>query len=67
MLDQLLDSPNFGLETLLVLPVLIALEAVLSADNAIALAALAQGLEIVPYRSVRLTLVWLLLTFSALV
>jgi YkoY family integral membrane protein len=45
MLDQLLDSPNFGLETLLVLPVLIALEAVLSADNAIALAALAQGLE----------------------
>lgn len=45
MLDQLLDSPNFGLETLLVLPVLIALEAVLSADNAIALAALAQGLQ----------------------
>jgi YkoY family integral membrane protein len=45
MLDQLLDSPHFGLETLLVLPVLIALEAVLSADNAIALAALAQGLE----------------------
>lgn len=45
MLDQLLDSPNFGIETLLVLPVLIALEAVLSADNAIALAALAQGLQ----------------------
>ncbi|MBC7972873.1 MAG: DUF475 domain-containing protein [Verrucomicrobia bacterium] len=45
MLDQLLDSPHFGLETLLVLPVLIALEAVLSADNAIALAALAQGLQ----------------------
>ena len=45
MLDQLLDSPNFGVETLLVLPVLIALEAVLSADNAIALAALAQGLH----------------------
>lgn len=45
MLDQLLDSPNFGPETLLVLPVLIALEAVLSADNAIALAALAQGLQ----------------------
>lgn len=45
MLDQLLDSPNFGLETLLVLPVLIALEAVLSADNAIALAALARGLH----------------------
>lgn len=45
MLDQLLDSPNFGTEALLVLPVLIALEAVLSADNAIALAALAQGLH----------------------
>ncbi|XGV97053.1 MAG: TerC family protein [Leptolyngbya sp. BL-A-14] len=45
MLDQLLESPNFGIETLLVLPVLIALEAVLSADNAIALAALAQGLQ----------------------
>lgn len=45
MLDQLLDSPSFGVETLLVLPVLIALEAVLSADNAIALAALAQGLQ----------------------
>lgn len=44
MLDQLLDSPNFGYETLLLLPVLIALEAVLSADNAIALAALTQGL-----------------------
>lgn len=45
MLDQLLDSPNFGYETLLLLPVLIALEAVLSADNAIALAALTQGLH----------------------
>lgn len=46
MLDQLLDySPNFGVDTLLLLPVLIALEAVLSADNAIALAAIAQGLE----------------------
>jgi YkoY family integral membrane protein len=46
MLDKLLDlSPNFGIDTLLLLPVLIALEAVLSADNAIALAALAQGLE----------------------
>lgn len=45
MLDQLLDySPNFGLDTLLLLPVLVALEAVLSADNAIALAALAQGM-----------------------
>ncbi len=46
MLDQLLEwSPNLGLDTLLLLPVLIALEAVLSADNAIALAAIAQGLE----------------------
>lgn len=46
MIDQLLDySPNFGLDTLLLLPVLVALEAVLSADNAIALAALTQGLH----------------------
>lgn len=46
MLDQLLDqSPNVGTDTLILLPVLIALEAVLSADNAIALAAIAQGLE----------------------
>jgi YkoY family integral membrane protein len=46
MLDQLLNSsPNFGTDTLLVLPVLVALEAVLSADNAIALAAIAQGLD----------------------
>lgn len=46
MLDQLLEySPNFGVDTLILLPVLIALEAVLSADNAIALAAIAQGLE----------------------
>ncbi|HIK45669.1 MAG TPA: hypothetical protein IGR64_12420, partial [Leptolyngbyaceae cyanobacterium M65_K2018_010] len=46
MLDQLLNiSNNFGVDTLLLLPVLIALEAVLSADNAIALAAIAQGLE----------------------
>ncbi len=46
MLDQLLEySPNFGMDTLLLLPVLIGLEAVLSADNAIALAAIAQGLE----------------------
>lgn len=46
MLDQLLRfSPNIGLDALLLLPVLIALEAVLSADNAIALAAIAQGLE----------------------
>jgi YkoY family integral membrane protein len=46
MLDQLLDlSPNIGIDTLLLLPVLVALEAVLSADNAIALAAIAQGLN----------------------
>lgn len=46
MLDQLLEySPNFGLDTLVLLPVLIALETVLSADNAIALAAIAQGLD----------------------
>lgn len=46
MLDRLLDiSTNFGVDTLLLLPVLIALEAVLSADNAIALAAIAQGLN----------------------
>ncbi|MBW4461428.1 MAG: DUF475 domain-containing protein [Nodosilinea sp. WJT8-NPBG4] len=46
MLDRLLNiSNNFGVDTLLLLPVLIALEAVLSADNAIALAAIAQGLE----------------------
>ncbi|MGV0024826.1 TerC family protein [Phormidesmis priestleyi] len=46
MLDQFLDLPtNFNTQTLLLLPVLVALEAVLSADNAIALAALTQGLE----------------------
>jgi YkoY family integral membrane protein len=36
---------NFDWHTLLMLPVLIALEAVLSADNAIALAAITRGLE----------------------
>jgi YkoY family integral membrane protein len=45
MLDQLLDLSPGGMDALLLLPVLIALEAVLSADNAIALAAIAQGLE----------------------
>lgn len=46
MLDRLLEiSNNFGVDTLLLLTVLIALEAILSADNAIALAAIAQGLE----------------------
>lgn len=44
MLDQLLDfSPRS--DALLLLPVLVALEVVLSADNAIALAALAQGMQ----------------------
>ena len=45
MLDQLLNSPDFGYETLLLLLVLVSLEAVLSADNAIALAALTRGLQ----------------------
>ena len=46
MLDQILDSPfHAAIETALVLIILVFLEAVLSADNAIALAALAQGLE----------------------
>lgn len=45
MLDRLLDfTPNFGLDALVLLPVLVALEAILSADNAIALAAIARGL-----------------------
>jgi YkoY family integral membrane protein len=45
MLEQILPSlGNLGLETPAVLIVLVALEAVLSADNAIALAAIAQGL-----------------------
>lgn len=46
MLDRLLElSSNVAIDTLLLLPVLIALEAVLSADNAIALASIAQGLH----------------------
>lgn len=46
MLDQILNSPfHIGIEAPVVLLVLIALEAVLSADNAIALAAIAQGLK----------------------
>ena len=46
MLDRLLEmSPTLGGDTLLLLPVLILLELVLSADNAIALAAIAQGLQ----------------------
>lgn len=46
MLDQFLDlSTNFSVHNLLLLLVLVSLEAVLSADNAIALAALTQGLK----------------------
>ncbi|MCY7273064.1 MAG: DUF475 domain-containing protein [Phormidesmis sp. CAN_BIN44] len=46
MLDQFSDlSATFNVQTLLLLLVLVALEAVLSADNAIALAAIAQGLQ----------------------
>lgn len=46
MIDQVFNSPfNVGIETLFVLLILIFLESVLSADNAIALAAIAQGLE----------------------
>ncbi|MEM8602640.1 MAG: DUF475 domain-containing protein [Cyanobacteria bacterium P01_H01_bin.121] len=45
MLDQLLEfTPTFTLDALVLLPVLVALEAILSADNAIALAAIARGL-----------------------
>lgn len=45
MFDSLDFSPHFTLESLLVLTVLVALEAVLSADNAIALASIAKGLD----------------------
>lgn len=45
MLDQLYFPIDIQLETVGVLVILIALEAVLSADNAIALAAIAQGLK----------------------
>lgn len=46
MLDQIIDSSfSTSLKTPTILLVLIALEAVLSADNAVALAAIAQGLE----------------------
>ncbi|PSO55195.1 MAG: hypothetical protein BRC47_12735 [Cyanobacteria bacterium QS_7_48_42] len=46
MLDQVLDSSlEIGMEAPLLLLVIVILEAVLSADNAIALAAIAQGLE----------------------
>ena len=46
MVDKFLEaSPNVGLEGFLLLLVLVALEAVLSADNAIALASISKGLE----------------------
>ncbi len=47
MLDQIFDSLHlrFGIEAPIVLLILILLEAILSADNAIALAAIAQGLK----------------------
>ncbi len=46
MVDQFLESsPNLGVDTFLLLLVLVALEAVLSADNAIALASISKGLE----------------------
>jgi YkoY family integral membrane protein len=46
MLDQVFESPtDLGLQTPFVLLILIALEAILSADNAVALAAIAQGLK----------------------
>lgn len=45
MFDSLDFSPHFSVESLLVLVVLVALEAVLSADNAIALASIAKGLD----------------------
>ncbi|MEQ9369779.1 MAG: hypothetical protein RIG63_12235 [Coleofasciculus chthonoplastes F3-SA18-01] len=46
MLDQVFKLPfNLGIEAPLVLLILVALEAVLSVDNAIALATIAQGLE----------------------
>ena len=46
MFDQILNAtPGVGLEIFFLLPLLIALETILSADNAIALAAIARGLK----------------------
>lgn len=46
MLDPILESPfHFSVEALFILLILIGLEAILSADNAIALAAITQGLK----------------------
>jgi YkoY family integral membrane protein len=45
MLDQFIDTyPQFGIDTFFLLLILVALEAVLSADNAIALASISKGL-----------------------
>lgn len=45
MLDQFLDAyPNFGIDAFFLLVILVALEAVLSADNAIALASISRGI-----------------------
>ena len=44
MIESLDFSPNFGVESFFLLAILVGLEAVLSADNAIALASIAQGL-----------------------
>lgn len=45
-LDVVLDSSlHFGVKTIFLLLLLVALEAVLSADNAVAIAAIAQGIE----------------------
>jgi len=46
MLDPILESPfNFSIEALFILVILIGLEAILSADNAIALATITKGLK----------------------
>ncbi|MBE9040427.1 hypothetical protein IQ235_06445 [Oscillatoriales cyanobacterium LEGE 11467] len=46
MFERFIDlSPNWGMETVFILLILVALEAVLSADNAIALASIAKGLS----------------------
>lgn len=46
MLDRFLDGyPNFGTDAVFLLIILVALEAVLSADNAIALASISSGLD----------------------
>lgn len=46
MLDRFLDFyPNFGIDAFFLLVILVTLEAVLSADNAIALASISRGLE----------------------